>query len=948
MDTSSEGPNWGDIAGVVASQFGLQTLRSPTLKTTIEQGVHFIVVDDSARELVFDMRALFLGLLAAGEPNPSSISYGNTASWLVEWFSERTGPVVSFVATQAQAEPKQVGQAFGQKYRVTLSRSVVGLIKPAATIAQLTVNRPEFEARHLVAAMINDGKITEQALQLFKASLSPDAIDSLKRTLVDRIMRTPEPGESRETWHAALGLPLLPGPESPRQRKRPPDGVAAFNSDVVGDTDVLETSADARTLARLICLENAAPLAVAIFGGWGSGKSTFMNRIDQEVRAITFAESERQKAGADGANGAARFVRRVVQIRFNAWQFVDANLWTSLTAEFFDQLRAGGWDRIGTARHADLVERVNRHVHSLNSEAEARRKAAVRGGKDVADAQLRRDEAAHQVDTARSGALGQAAIDLLSEVYESQKANMATLGLAVTGTDTSKAVDTIVSTVDASRTALGQARAVGRIVGKAPKRFLIAGVCVLAFIVIGVAGYFGLRSVQWQQSGAIVAGLMAIAGLGTIAKAFQPALAIVASVTKKSLTIAHSVQAAEQTALKNLLQAELKLREAAAEAEALQAAADLASQRLSRYVDPKATSNPPRLLRYVLEDDPNTKALEAEVGLIGRTRRLFQAVNDIVKDERGKSGGDQADSDVPERIILYIDDLDRCTQQQVYSVLQAIHLLLAFELFVVVVAVDVEWVQSALARSIQGKESQRASRYLEKIFQIAFWLNPLSSTGEDGGSFARYVRSLSQQMPAGPAVKPKGEEPLQPLPGKPRLEPEGPNATARKDELPKEPVTTPGQEAIKQAIQAIATIQLEQVEIDFLASPTIARIASATPRAVKRFLNIYRLVRTRLSEGGVAIVKDETDPPAYPIIAFAVAIETGQPAEVARAFYEMLLRHNDGDGLQPLLEPGGEMDNAAIQAGCRQVLRLRGNQLTVGNVLEIVRVTRRYSFNQYY
>ena len=38
-----------------------------------------------------------------------------------------------------------------------------------------------------------------------------------------------------------------------------------------------------------------------------------------------------------------------------------------------------------------------------------------------------------------------------------------------------------------------------------------------------------------------------------------------------------------------------------------------------------------------------------------------------------------------DRIVLYIDDLDRCQPQQVVEVLQAIHLLLALNLFVVVV-----------------------------------------------------------------------------------------------------------------------------------------------------------------------------------------------------------------------------------------------------------------------
>src|SRR5262249_20902880 len=48
------------------------------------------------------------------------------------------------------------------------------------------------------------------------------------------------------------------------------------------------------------------------------------------------------------------------------------------------------------------------------------------------------------------------------------------------------------------------------------------------------------------------------------------------------------------------------------------------------------------------------------------------------------------------RIILYIDDLDRCPDDTVVRVLQAVHLLLSFPLFTVVVAVDARWISRAL------------------------------------------------------------------------------------------------------------------------------------------------------------------------------------------------------------------------------------------------------------
>src|SRR6185369_118728 len=97
-----------------------------------------------------------------------------------------------------------------------------------------------------------------------------------------------------------------------------------------------------------------------------------------------------------------------------------------------------------------------------------------------------------------------------------------------------------------------------------------------------------------------------------------------------------------------------------------------------------------------------------------------------------------------DRIVLYIDDLDRCPPKQVVDVLQAIHLLLAFELFVVVVGVDARWVRHALRKHYpemldespddqksDGKKETRWTRaatprdYVEKIFQIPFWIKPM-------------------------------------------------------------------------------------------------------------------------------------------------------------------------------------------------------------------------------
>jgi hypothetical protein len=69
----------------------------------------------------------------------------------------------------------------------------------------------------------------------------------------------------------------------------------------------------------------------------------------------------------------------------------------------------------------------------------------------------------------------------------------------------------------------------------------------------------------------------------------------------------------------------------------------------------------------------------------------------------GRSGTtaeiDAAGDELPriDRIILYIDDLDRCPPRRVVELLEAVHLLLAVDLFVVVVAVDPRWLLRSIA-----------------------------------------------------------------------------------------------------------------------------------------------------------------------------------------------------------------------------------------------------------
>jgi len=144
--------------------------------------------------------------------------------------------------------------------------------------------------------------------------------------------------------------------------------------------------------------------------------------------------------------------------------------------------------------------------------------------------------------------------------------------------------------------------------------------------------------------------------------------------------------------LEQLMVEETRVSEAASKAasavdEAKQDLLDIrAGRRLYRFIEERAASSDYQ--RYV--------------GLIGLIRRDFQELARLMKRAQAeRDAGEQlTDPNLPriDRIILYIDDLDRCSANRVVEVLQAVHLLLAFPLFAVVVGVDSRWLLRSLQR----------------------------------------------------------------------------------------------------------------------------------------------------------------------------------------------------------------------------------------------------------
>jgi KAP family P-loop domain len=127
-------------------------------------------------------------------------------------------------------------------------------------------------------------------------------------------------------------------------------------------------------------------------------------------------------------------------------------------------------------------------------------------------------------------------------------------------------------------------------------------------------------------------------------------------------------------------------------------------------------------------------------------RKDFQQLVELMADWRENPEADGLPRRPMDRIVLYIDDLDRCSPRQVVKVLEAVHLLLALDLFVVVVGVDPRWLLRLLASHYEeilaegGDWQMKPEDYLEKIINV-----PLVLPGMSAGGLERLLRSMDQE-----------------------------------------------------------------------------------------------------------------------------------------------------------------------------------------------------------
>ena len=630
------------------------------------------------------------------------------------------------------------------------------------------------------------------------------------------------------------------------------------------DRDQLGVKTFVTMLATVIADRSTPmPLSIGLFGEWGSGKSYFMGLLRGQVDALAHQNPK-------------RYYTDIIQIGFNAWHYSDSNLWASLGDEIFEQLTAP--EKTGIERCADL----QRELAAKNGRRRDLVAATRRAQEQIADLQKEIQEARRQKHVQARAVI--AAIAQQAEVKEQLDAAFGKLGVK----DEYEQGRLLVAEMRGGRDDLAAVRR--SFVGWRGSTLLLAVTVGVVLVSAAVA----LRT--WVRPG-LAGGLSAVAaavGLATwwlnrARTGLSSLRALVDNINERSARLTDKELSGKLD----------ELRRAEADEQVLQAQLHDVVIRVGELGTELAEASPgQRLYRFVSERAASDD-YRGQLGLISIIRKDFEQLVSLMKEwrERGKQ-----DSNAPrpiDRIVLYIDDLDRCSPRQVVEVLQAVHLLLALDLFVVVVGVDPRWLLRSLRRKfrltltdtapVDGEWSVTSPQdYLEKIFSIPFLLPRM-----EAASFASLLRGLA--VGAYDEVEQSNTEDRQLVPQDARALAQAAaaeTAGAAGQDSEQSDEAGPAASDIEEGAAELEAQQhsvvsavlhgeadrgapLTEAELTLLAS--LAPLVR-TPRSAKRLLNLYRLLRsTRDLSPAASFLGTDDEPGKYQAVAVLLGLLTAHP-----------------------------------------------------------------------
>jgi hypothetical protein len=781
-------------------------------------------------------------------------------------------------------------------------------------------SHPPIGARHLFAALIILTSTENPIGSEWILSKLVKDVPELRRRFYELILKN-IPKDDHEAWRSIL-IDLSrseerspkPEPSSPVIDSVVQPTVAGFMADDWQGRDLLGIERDVNAFASLVAACNVEPpLSIGLFGDWGSGKSHFMRQMRKRVELLS--KGARDSGKAQNELG---YYKNIAQIEFNAWHYIEGNLWASLVNHIFANLRLSEDEPRDFAqqRRDELIQKLG-----VKEEIQDKINSKVQGCEDELRKLNERKERAE-------AELGEKSTQL-----EQVKAGLETLSVRVAFTDEEKdllhrldiGTGSEITGAEVQRKyrelrgGWGSVKAKWKLFWTDPRAKRRYGWSALLAL-IPVAGALLVNFTNFPGMPTFVASVLGF--VATLYVAAKPALAQF----KKSLkALEKQNQEVEQERRKRVTELESQIKAFGNELATAKLDSDTVGKEIAKLKADIESTDTNKILAEFIEDRAAATDYRRHLGLLALIRRDFEKLRDLFQAQRKEANDGSTDpkkiNNRIDRIILYIDDLDRCPPDRVVQVLQAIHLLLAFPLFVVVVGVDSRWIERSLQQSYEwlreteedapnndnkgeakGADNNRyAARgatphdYLEKIFQIPFWLRSMTSeacltflNGLVNDATNKDVRMLDQGLEQPVMKQDRSELTVENVvtaaasvssvadPVNQTVNEPAQSLLAEREQAKPSFVPPAGEKTPNILDLAPSSLQLSTYEVDYMKELVTLMVRS--PRVVKRFLNCYRLIKVGLAPYEFAeFVGENGESNGYRAVMLLLAVITGTP-----------------------------------------------------------------------
>lgn len=529
-------------------------------------------------------------------------------------------------------------------------------------------------------------------------------------------------------------------------------------SETLLDEDSLDFERQVDGFARLLVAKDIQPpVSIGLFGQWGMGKSYFMGMIRERINQLVS-----NKINVDDEDEDESYVSRVCQIEFNAWHYVDTNLWACLAKKIFDDLA----DEIKDTLVGNNKDEGDTHKawRLLRSKIVSSSKHRTEAGIQLAIAKEKRDKLSDTLADKRQDRVKEIEkkkITIFDDIKgklsdHNKKSFLSAVAFMKRYIDTgtisyrnnSESKQINLNEFNDLFNDLKQLKRNSKSLLNFFKNnvnwYNILIVCVALFVITdykAILEIFLDEPLEPYKStvseffnndffSRFLCGGSSISYL--LYKYIKPFLSI-----NKALTTFESVHDKYKINIENeSIELTEKIDVIDNEIDELVEKIEIETGYIKdAESEMRRIDNGGLVYDYLIEKSHDQVYLN-ELGLISTIRQDFEKLKELL------DGWDNGKNPV-KRIILYIDDLDRCEPNQVVDVLQAVHLLLAMDLFNVVVGVDPRWLEKSLNEKyrnqrlksndelniVQSNNVFSAHNYLEKIFQIPFSVPRMNEDG---------------------------------------------------------------------------------------------------------------------------------------------------------------------------------------------------------------------------